>query len=93
MVKLVEEKVFKELKVLVENVVRIKVFENKFIIIILRCEYDYLIESVVGVREMVDKKVVVVYVWVEVLKVSEREIRIKILLVERDIKEMMWNEE
>lgn len=42
---------------------------------------------------MVEKKVVVVNVWVDVLMVSERELKIKIVLVERSIEQLRLKEE
>lgn len=68
-------------------------FKNYLIIIILRFEYDYLSRYVFLVEEIVEKKVVVVEVWVEVFRVSIKVVLMKMGILMRESGMMRVEEE
>lgn len=88
-----EAKALKKLKTLVENAVKTRASNKKSTITISRFEYDYLTGSAIGAQEMAEKKVVAANAWADALMASERELKIKIALVERSIEQLRLKEE
>ncbi|XP_022895240.1 protein PLASTID MOVEMENT IMPAIRED 2-like isoform X2 [Olea europaea var. sylvestris] len=66
---------------------------DKSTITISKLEYDYLTGHASGAKEIADKKVAAAEAWVEALKASEKEIRIKMELARRETRELKVEED
>ncbi|CAA2996581.1 Hypothetical predicted protein [Olea europaea subsp. europaea] len=66
---------------------------DKSTITISKLEYDYLTGHASGAEEIADKKVAAAEAWVEALKASEKEIRIKMELARRETRELKVEED
>ncbi|KNA11927.1 hypothetical protein SOVF_130660 [Spinacia oleracea] len=91
-VKTSEANAFEKLQTLVESTVTSRASKTKSTITISKFEYEYLTGSAARAREIADKKVSAAHAWVEALKASEREIKIKTGLAEREIGELKLEE-
>ncbi|XP_075498520.1 protein PLASTID MOVEMENT IMPAIRED 2-like [Primulina tabacum] len=83
------------LKEFIENTLRSRASTShrSTTITISKLEYEYLIDHAAGAKEIADKKIAASQAWTEALKASEKEILIKIELLEREARKQRLEEE
>lgn len=94
-VKSAEAKALKKLKAVAEKAAksRASASKKKSTITISKFEYNYLTEGALAAQEVAEKKVAAAHVWAEAMRASEREMNVEIELAEKEVRELMLQEE
>ncbi|XP_075501414.1 protein PLASTID MOVEMENT IMPAIRED 2-like [Primulina tabacum] len=94
-IKASESKALDNLEAQIEITIRNRASASKrgSTITISKFEYEYLIGSAIGAKEIADKKVSAAHAWIEALKACEKEIMIKTELSRRESRELKVQEE
>lgn len=94
-VKSAEMEALKKLKAIAENAAktRASASKKKSTISISRFEYDYLTGCAIAAQELAEKKMAAANAWGEALRASEREMKMRIQLAEREVEELELQEE
>lgn len=94
-VKSAEAKALKKLKAVAEKAAqsRASSSKKKSTIAISKFEYNYLTGGALAAQEVAEKKVAAAHVWAEAMRASEREMNIEIELAEKEVRELMLQEE
>nr|XP_043614751.1 protein PLASTID MOVEMENT IMPAIRED 2-like [Erigeron canadensis] len=89
-VKLSEFNALENLKNLIDSTVRARETTSldRSTITITNFEYEYLTAKAGGAEEIADKKVAAAQAWVEALKANEKEILMKVEMVQKEIREL-----
>ncbi|KZV42241.1 protein PLASTID MOVEMENT IMPAIRED 2-like [Dorcoceras hygrometricum] len=92
--KVSESIALENLKELIENTLRSRAStsQRSSTITISKLEYEYLTGHAAGAKEIADKKIAASQACVEALKASEKEILIKIQLMEREARKLRMDE-
>ncbi|XP_073157553.1 protein PLASTID MOVEMENT IMPAIRED 2-like [Henckelia pumila] len=90
-----ESTALENLKELIENTLRSRAStsQRSSTITISKVEYEYLTGHAAGAKEIADKKIAASQAWIEALKASEKEMLIKIQLLEREARKQRVEEE
>jgi len=94
-VKSAEAKALKKLKAIAEKAAksRASTSKKKSTMAISKFEYNYLAAGALAAQEVAEKKVAAAHAWAEAMRASEREMNMEIELVEKEVKELMLQEE
>lgn len=94
-VKSAEAKALKKLKAVAEKAAksRASASKKKSTIAISKFEYNYLTGGALAAQEVAEKKVAAAHLWAEAMRASEREMNVEIELAEKEVRELLLQEE